>query len=212
MPTPRRSSDGHALALTLIAVAVTVALLTVGGRSAGRATPPPPSAAASSWRGLVGSRPRVAVGQRVIVVLRAPSLAQRVAAAGGDAGDAQERHWSQAALSAQRLLISRLAVQGVAIKPEYTYTRVLDGFSAAVDPSAIPLLEKDADVAGVYPVRPAYPASLSEQALASPEFAPGAGRRADVGLAGVDGRGVTIALLDTGVDPTTPYLRARVLE
>jgi subtilisin family serine protease len=208
----RRPSDGHTVLLTLLAVGVTVALLVAGGQSAGHATTPVSPLTASSWRGLVGSRPRVAIGQRVIVVLKAPSLAQRVAAAGGRVGDRRERAWSAAVLASQRALISRLAIQGVSIRPEYTYTRVLNGFSAAVDPSAVPLLERDEDVAGVFPVWPAYPASLSAEALASPAFGPGRGHRPDVSLSGIDGRGVTIALLDTGVDRATPYLRARVLD
>jgi minor extracellular serine protease Vpr len=47
--------------------------------------------------------------------------------------------------------------------------------------------------------------------LESPAYGPGAGRRPEVRLPGFDGRGVTIALLDTGVDRTQPYLRGRVL-
>ncbi|MFN2627762.1 MAG: S8 family serine peptidase [Gaiellaceae bacterium] len=208
MPT-RRPSEGQAVSLTLLALAVTVVLVAVSGKSAGGATPTTGSSA-SSWRGLVGSRARVAVGQRVIVVLKSPSLADRVARAGGRATDRQERAWSAAALASQRLLISRLAVQGIAIRPEHSYTRTLNGFSAPLDPAAVALLERDEDVAGVYPVRPAYPASVATGVLAGADFAPGGGHRPDIGLSGVDGRGVTVALLDTGVDKATAYLRGRL--
>src|SRR6266536_912429 len=207
MPTPR-AEPRHAVLLALVAAAATAIVLATGGRSAGQQ--PAPATEASAWRGLVGSRPRVAVGQRVIVVLRTPSLAQRVIAAGGTVGIGKERSWTRAARSAQRLLVSRLALQGVVVHTDYSFARVLDGFSAVIDPSAVPVLERDDDVAGVYPVRVAYPATLSTQALSPADFGPGSGRRAELGLSGVDGRGVTIALLDTGVDRTVPYLRGRV--
>jgi minor extracellular serine protease Vpr len=205
------ATDSHALPLAVLAVAITAVLLLVGGQSAGRATSSAAAVDAASWRGLVGSRPRVALGQRVIVVLKTPSLAQRVAAAGGHVSDTRERAWSSAVLASQRLLIARLAVNGVSIRPQYSYTRVLNGFSAAVDAAAIPLLERDSNVVGVYPVRAAYPAAVSADVLSSRDFAPEAGHRPDVGLSGVDGRGVTIALLDTGVDAANPYLRARLV-
>ena len=150
MRTPR-AEPRHALLLALLVAAATAVLLTTGGKSAGQASLPPTGAA--GWRGLVGSRPRVALGQRVIVVLRTRSLAQRVAAAGGIVDTRRERAWTQATLAAQKLLVSRLALQGVTIHPDFTFARVLDGFSALIDPSAIPLIERDADVAGVYPVR-----------------------------------------------------------
>ena len=116
------------------------------------------------------------------------------------------RRWSAEALAAQRRLIARLALEGVTIRPEYTYTRVIDGFSAAIDSRGVSLLDAAPEVAGVYPVRVAYPATVPG---ARP--APGDDPAAGLTLSGMDGSGVTIALLDTGVDRSQPYLRGRVL-
>jgi subtilisin family serine protease len=209
MHTPR-AEPRHAFLLALLVVSATAVLLATGGKSAGQTTAP--LTAASAWRGLVGSRPRVTSGQRVIVVLKTPSLAERVAAAGGVVGTSQERNWTANALSAQKLLVSRLALSGVSVHPDYSFARVLNGFSAVLDPSAIPLIERDEDVVGVYPVRTAYPSSISTEVLSSAEFGPGSGHRPEIGMSGVDGRGVTIALLDTGVDSAVPYLRGRILD
>jgi subtilisin family serine protease len=188
------------LVLAAFAIAVTAVLIAAGGHS--ESSPAQPEA---RWQGLAGGlRPRVAVGQRVIVVLKAPSVADRVANAGGLATSEDERKWRQSALAAQKLLIARLRVQGVIAQPEFSYTRTMNGFSAAFDARGVALLERTADVAAVYPVRAAYPASLP------PGLPSQFGARPDITLSDRDGRGVTIALLDTGVDRAHPMLRGRV--
>ena len=194
------------------AIALAATLLSVAA-GAGGASHDGGHAAASAWRGLVGTpRQQVAVGQRVIVVLNSPSLADRVAAAGGAATEAQQRQWTAAALAADNLLITRLAQAGVKIRPEHRFARVLTGFSAPLDPSAVALLDQAPEVTGVYPVRVAYPASVSSTLIEKERLAAGAGSRANVSLPGFDGRGVTIALLDTGVEATHRYLLGQVAE
>src|SRR5215211_2971530 len=121
---------------------------------------------ASSWRGLVGGgHPAVDVGQRVLVVLRSPSMAQRVALNGGVATQRKERTWTRSALAAQRQLLSELSMRGIRPQIQFSFTRVLNGFSAPLDARAIALLERRPEVAGVYPVRIAYPASISSEML-----------------------------------------------
>jgi subtilisin family serine protease len=192
----------NALVLAAFAVVITGVLIAAGGGSHAA-----PSVGEPSWQGLAGAqRPRVAVGQRVIVLLKAPALADRVSRVGGLATSEQEREWTESALSRQKLLVARLRVQGIAVQPEFSYTRTVNGFSAAFDARGVALLERAPDVAGVYPVRAAYPASLSSTLLSGSPF----GQRPEITLSDKDGRGVTIALLDTGVDRAHPFLRGRV--
>jgi subtilisin family serine protease len=198
MPTRRPREPFNALVLAALAVVVTAVLIAAGG--GGRHTAP---AGEPSWQGLAGAqRPRVAVGQRVIVLLKAPSLADRVGNAGGLATTEDERRWTETALAAQKLLVARLRVQGVVVQPEFSYTHTLNGFSAAFDARGIALLERAPEVAGVYPVRAAYPATID----LGTQF----GERPQIALSDRDGRGVSIALLDTGVDRAHPFLRGRV--
>src|SRR5438067_6555975 len=197
--------------IPLAALAVAAFIVTGAG---GRSTVPAAAgkSLASAWRGLVGSpRPEVAMGQRMIVVLTAPSLADVVARHGGIADDQSERRWTAAALAAQQQFLADLAKKGVRIRPEHRFARVLNGFSAPLDPRAVALLERTKGVRGVYAVRTAFPATTGVAPLSPDEIRNALAYRPRTSLAGLDGGGVTIALLDTGVDTGTPFLHGHVL-
>src|SRR5262245_33083980 len=196
-------------AVLLLAATIGVVVVLVVRDEASRASPA--RVPASGWRGLVaGAHEQVALGQRMIVLLEAPSLAERVRAAGGIAADGQERRWTRAALRAQQKLLTQLAVRGVAIRPEHRFTRLVNGFSAALDASAVAVLERDPLVRGVYPVRAAFPVTLASTTIRSSQLQSGLSPPLTP-LEGFGGGGVTIALLDTGVDMAAPFLRGHVL-
>ncbi|HEX5582302.1 S8 family serine peptidase [Gaiella sp.] len=199
--------DQPSLGRVLGALAVVLVALAAGATPAADED----SAGAAGWQGLLGSRPIPQLGSRWIVVLRAPSLADRVRRAGGTATESQMRTWTASARNAQRKAIVRLAFHGAPIDPEQSYVRIFNGFAAAIDPRLLPVLERDPVVTGVYPVRAVYPA-----AVAAPGIDPDApltanDTRVGVRLPGSDGTGITVAQLDTGIDTRHPFLRGNLL-
>ena len=187
------------------ALGALLALVALGTAGASAQTPVLGAVDEAGWQGVLGARPPVSTGQRYIVLLRAPSLASKVEAAGGEATEADMQRWTEAATSAQDQFLARMAASGARLTREYRYVRLLNGFSSRVDPTTLELLEHDHEVAGVYPVRIAYPAVDERSAAVDAAAAPG------IDVPGLDGSGVTVALLDTGVDPSHPYLRSSVL-
>jgi len=141
----------RATALGLVALVATTLFTVAPVRGAGDAVL---TGAVAAWRGAFGVRPQVAVpSKRVIVVLAVPSVADRVAGLRRSPTPAQTRRWSTEAEGAQRLLLAKLAERGIDVEPFYSFTRTLNGFSAALDDRALAELERIGGVAGVYPVR-----------------------------------------------------------
>ena len=195
----RRLRGTRRLAAFALAAAALVVVGTVqgAGGSVGQA-------AAQAWRAVFGERAETTWEQRVVVVLAAPSLADRMAVE-EEAGAREQRRWTAQAEGAQNLLLAGLRQRGVSIRRDHVYTRTFNGFSTVVDARALAEIERASGVAGVYPVRTVYPA-----AALRPDLREGRSPAAQVALPGFDGSGVTIALLDSGVDRRHPYVRGRV--
>src|SRR4029079_7508674 len=95
---------------------------------------------------------------------------------------------------------SELSTRGIRPRPEFSYSRVLNGFSAPLDARGIAVLERRPEVPGVSPVRPAYPASVSSSLLGEKGVARGASSLPALRLPGYDGRRGTVALAHTRGD------------
>src|SRR5918997_4191615 len=83
-------------------------------------------AAEAAWHDVFADRPEPAFAQRMIVVLSAPSLADRIAASEEPASPEQQKRWVAEADASQRVLLERLRRRGVVLRPEETFTRTLN--------------------------------------------------------------------------------------
>lgn len=187
------------------AAGASVAAVLLGTVGAHAQEPSVASLDEAGWQGVLGVRPPVSTAQRYVVLLDAPSLAARVREAGGQATEAEMRVWTAAAVGVQEQFLARMAAAGARIAPDFRYARVLNGLSSRLDPTSLSILDRDREVAGIYPVRIAYPAQTTEIPDATVSAVAG------LEVPGLDGSGVTVALIDTGVDPSHPYLRRSVL-
>ena len=203
----RTASTG--LSVVVVAAVAAIAFAVSGSGPARSAEPSGSPSSPAGWQGLLGLRPVPQLGDREIVVLKLPSLADRVRAAGGVATEVQERAWTREAQKAQQRVLERLSAIGVPLQPEQSYVRVFNGFSGALDAGTVAALEQDPQVEDVYPVRAAYPAAIStsvdSSALAGAAATPG------ISLPGFSGRGVVVALLDTGIDVAHTYVQEKLL-
>lgn len=207
---PRRPEALRSVLLAVVALVATGVALAGTVQNSGDSLA---RTAALAWAGVFADRPTAAAEQqqRVLVVLSAPSLADRLGAAEQRPSAKEQRRWTADAEAAQQLLLAGLRKRDVQINRDQVFTRTFNGFSARVSARGLAELERAHGIAGVYPVRTVYPASPAAESLADRGLEPGGGGRVEVGLSGFDGQAVTVALLDTGVDRLHPFLRGRVL-
>ena len=206
MRTPRsRASRSSAPRSSAVVVALARALAFVVALAGGgvAAAAGPTVVAASAGAPVRAASAGAAAPAPSIVVLRAPSVADRVAAAGGEVTEAAERAWSAAAFHAQEAVLVRLARAGAAVRPDRRFTRAVDGFSASLTAVQIAAFESDPAVAGVYPSRRAF--ALPVERPRSGGAVPGlGGGGAGVAVAAIGSGAAQAAALGAAVTATAP--------
>jgi hypothetical protein len=121
---PADYGEAGAYSLGLVAAVAAAAVVVEPVESAPRSVV---RAAARAWQSLLGERPEAASGQRMIVVLEAPSLADRIAAAEAEPASEDQKRWVGEAQAAQQLLLARLNARGIEIRRARSFFRTLNG-------------------------------------------------------------------------------------
>ena len=199
---PRRRELRRVAALALVAAAL---LLIAGASGADE-----PSTGAAGWESLLGDRPTAQLGNRWVVVLAKPSLASHVSPRA-----VMRRRSASAAGRCRRGATSVTCSPGSrSAVPRSSRSTRSCASSTASQPRSTPARsrssQKDPDVRASTrcappSLQPSIPRTIDDLAGAA------GGRRANLGIPGFTGAGVTVALLDTGVDLVHPYIRAALL-
>lgn len=194
--TPGRASGAVTVHRTGAAAATRTARATVGDaasstNSAGAGTKIDRRHAAAPPKGYL---PAVAASQRLgryFVILKAPSVAERLAARGGLGSVAQQRAKTEAVAAQTGALTQARSLGGRIV---FQYGTLVNGFSAQLSPAAAAELAKRADVASLQPV--------SIILLDNASSVPFIGATKIWQQLGARGQGMTLALVDTGIDYT----------
>src|SRR5262245_11239055 len=111
-PMPRRTDRKPPVALVATMLAAVVTAVATGAALAGET----PRDDAQAWRTAFDSRVQVPLGERMIVVLAAPSLADRVTETGRLPSAAEQRRLVRRADTLQRRLLATVRARGIRIE------------------------------------------------------------------------------------------------
>jgi minor extracellular serine protease Vpr len=177
------------LAISVVAIVVSSTGVAVGAaditgrpvrRDADRAAPSVPAVARMSETG------------RYFVLMRAPSVSDRIVAGGGTLSRSAQVDARAAALDSQRGALSELRASGGDVT--FRYSTLVNGFSAAMSAGTAGALDRRADVAAVEPVDVVVRHNESSVPFIG---ATKVWRQLDV-----RGQGIRVAVVDTGIDYT----------
>lgn len=115
---------------------------------------------------------------------------------------------TSAATRAQKQVVAAAARKGVRINAERSFSRTFNGMAVTMDAKQARKLAGVAGVTGIYPVvsvgRPVEPAGTSKPSMATAVNLTGAAvARDDLGL---DGKGIKVGVIDSGIDIDHPDL------
>ncbi len=129
---------------------------------------------------------------RYFVVMKAPAVADRIRAEGGNLSKTAQVATAEAARASQAAALAQAKQTGGQVV--FRYDTLLNGFSAKLSPSAAEALERRSDVASVEPV-----AIVQRHNESSMPFIGATAVNDDLGI---KGQGMKVAVVDDGIDYT----------